>query len=75
MVMNRSLILQSLLTALCFGAFISTANAETIVGRWCDIIAPGNADYYGIKEIVITDDGSIELRSHYAMAPKVLRSS
>ncbi len=67
---NRSLVLQLMLIAPCFGAFINTAHAETIVGRWCDIMVPGKAEYYAIKEIVITDDGNIELRSQYGDGSK-----
>ena len=40
-------------------------HAETTIGRWCDTMLPAVPQYNGIMEIVITDDGSIELRTRY----------
>ena len=56
---------QFLLTVLLIGAFISTAHAETIVGRWCDKQIPTMPKYNGILAIVITDDGAVELRTRW----------
>ena len=39
--------------------------ADTTIGRWCDKMLPTMPQYNGIMEIVITDDGSIELRTRY----------
>ena len=50
-------------------AFVLTlsgaVHAETTIGRWCDKMLPTMPQYNGIMQIVITDDGSIELRTRY----------
>ena len=56
---------QFLLAVLLIGAFISTAHAETTVGRWCDKQIPTMPIYNGILTIVITDDGAVELRTRW----------
>ena len=48
------------------------AHAETIIGRWCDKMLPTMPQYNGIMEIVITDDGSIELRTRYGDGSSVI---
>jgi hypothetical protein len=40
-------------------------HAETTIGRWCDKMLPTMPQYNGIMEIVITDDGALELRTRY----------
>jgi len=52
-----------LLTAFLVAAIISTANAETSFGRWCDEAIPTLPQYNSILEIVISDGGAIELRT------------
>ncbi len=52
-----------LLTAFLVTAIISTANAETSIGRWCDEAIPTLPQYNSILEIVISDGGAIELRT------------
>ena len=42
-----------------------TVQAEMTIGRWCDIPLASMPDLNSIKEIVITDDGDIELRVRY----------
>ena len=44
----------------------TTAYAETTIGRWCDKRAPTMPQFNGIMEIVVTDDGAIELRVRFA---------
>ena len=52
-----------LLTAFLVTAIISSANAETSIGRWCDEAIPTLPQYNSILEIVISDGGAIELRT------------
>lgn len=63
--MNRrsSVCRQYVLSALLFAAIVSTARAETSIGRWCDKEMPSMPQYNSILEIVISDDGAIELRT------------
>ncbi len=56
---------QFLLTVLLIGTFIGTAHAETTVGRWCDKQIPNMPKYNGILAIVITADGTVELRTEW----------
>ena len=56
---------QLLLTVFLVGVFMGTAHAETTVGRWCDKQIPTMPKYNGILAIVITDDGSVELRTRW----------
>ncbi len=65
MVMTSKLSLQFLFSLLLIGVFVSTAQAETIIGRWCDRPLASMPELNSIKEIVLTDDGDIELRSRY----------
>jgi len=51
-----------LLTAFLLAAIMSTAHAETSIGRWCDEAIPTLPQYNSILEIVISDGGAIELR-------------
>jgi len=51
-----------LLTAFLLAAIMSTAHAETSIGRWCDEAIPNLPQYNSILEIVISDGGAIELR-------------
>lgn len=46
-------------------AIAGTANAETVVGRWCDKQLPSLPQYNGILSIVVKDDGAVELRRRY----------
>jgi hypothetical protein len=50
------------LTAFLLAAIMSTAHAETSIGRWCDEAIPTLPQYNSILEIVISDGGAIELR-------------
>lgn len=43
----------------------SVASADTVVGRWCDKPLSSLPDLNCIIEIVITDDGEVEMRSSY----------
>ncbi len=52
-----------LLTAFLLAAIMSTARAETSIGRWCDEAIPTLPQYNSILEIVISDGGAIELRT------------
>ena len=49
----------------CMIAAAGPVQAETTIGRWCDKQIPTMPQYNGIMEIVITDDGAIELRTRY----------
>jgi len=55
------------LVAIIAGIIAATgpAHAETTIGRWCDKQIPTMPQYNGIIEIVITDEGAIELRTRY----------
>ena len=63
--MNRqsSVCHQYVLSALLFAVIVGTARAETSIGRWCDEAMPSMPQYNSILEIVISDDGAIELRT------------
>ncbi len=61
--MGSSVYRKCLLTAFLVTAIISTANAETSIGRWCDEAIPTLPQYNSILEIVISDGGAIELRT------------
>ena len=60
---RSSVYCKCLLTAFLVTAIISTANAETSIGRWCDEAIPTLPQYNSILEIVISDGGAIELRT------------
>lgn len=55
----------SIALVICIISAIGLVHAETNIGRWCDKMLPTMPQYNGIMEIVITDDGAIELRTHY----------
>ena len=61
---NKSLLFVVLISCLLASLTI-TAHAETTIGRWCDKQIPTMPQYNGIMEIVITDEGAIELRTRY----------
>ena len=48
------------------------AQADTTIGRWCDKMLPTMPQFNGIMEIVITDSGSIELRTRYGDGSSVI---
>ncbi len=52
-----------LLAAFLLAAIMSTAHAETSIGRWCDEAIPTLPQYNSILEIVVSDGGAIELRT------------
>ncbi len=57
--LNRHCVLAAFLVA----AIMNPAHAETSIGRWCDEAIPTLPQYNSILEIVISDDGAIELRT------------
>ena len=44
---------------------VSAVHAETVIGQWCDKQIPTMPQYNGLLEIVINDDGSVEMRRQY----------
>lgn len=49
-----------------FGGIISSpAIGETVVGRWCDKMVPNAPDFNGTMSLVITDDGTPEMRTKF----------
>ena len=63
--MNKksSVYCQCLLSALLLTVIMTPVRAETSIGRWCDEAMPSMPQYNSILEIVISDDGAIELRT------------
>ena len=55
----------SVALVICIISATGLVHAETTIGRWCDKMLPTMPQYNGIMEIVITDDGAIELRTRY----------
>ncbi len=43
----------------------SEAGADTVVGRWCDKMVPKMPQFNAVLTIVITNDGSAEIRSKF----------
>jgi len=60
---RSSVYCKCLLTAFLLAAIMSTAHAETSIGRWCDEAIPTLPQYNSILEIVVSDGGAIELRT------------
>ena len=61
---------QILSLSVCIFAIAGTASAETTIGRWCDIPIQGKSDYNSIKELVVADNGDVELRSQHGDGSK-----
>ena len=55
----------SVALVICIISATGLVHAETTIGRWCDKMLPTMPQYNGIMEIVVTDDGAIELRTRY----------
>lgn len=55
----------SVALAICIISAAGLVHAETTIGRWCDKMLPSVPQYNSIMEIVINDDGVIELRTRF----------
>lgn len=59
--------LRALVCVVVMAALIGSgeARADTVLGRWCDKMIPAMPKYNAVLTIVITNDGTAEIRSKF----------